>query len=43
MKNITEQHTDPRYQALVSDISSVFEQGRAKTRKAINAGLVNTY
>lgn len=43
MSNIIENNTDPQYQTLVSDISSTFEQGRAKTKKAINAGLINTY
>jgi hypothetical protein len=43
MSNIIENNTDPQYQTLVSDISSAFEQGQAKTIQAINTGLVATY
>lgn len=43
MSNIIENNADPQYQTLVSDISSAFEQGQAKTIQAINTGLVATY
>lgn len=35
--------TAQAYQNLISSISATFDQGRTKTVKAINAGLVTTY
>lgn len=43
MSDTSKQGTNPQYQTLITEISSVFEQGRTKTIKAINTGLVTTY